>query len=234
MAKDKEKRPRRPPAKPKPRSAARRSALIRRVAKDPPARLAGVEGWPVVRALASALMWERGVGTLAIARQESEGRIVLAAFLMDTFCLGVKFAFWREGTLADFQVMIDELDKDQKMDPIDPACLVKVVQGAVAYAQSFGFPPHATYHHAAILLNGIDASACTEEFQYGREGKPFYVQGTRESTALAAAISRRVALAGGHFVVYRPETVLDPPTGPEDRMNWFETREDDESSDQQS
>ena len=97
--------------------------------------------------------------------------------------------------------MIGQLEKSQRMSAINPACLVKIVKGAVEYAQSFGFPPHPDYRHAAIVLDGIDPSNCPKSFEFGREGRPFYIQGPNESLALAEAISQRIQQAGGHYLV---------------------------------
>ena len=87
------------------------------------------------------------------------------------------------------------------MSAITPACLVKIVKGAVEYAQSFGFVPHPDYRHAAMLLDGIDPSSCPNQFEFGRDGKPYYIQGPNESVAEAKAISQRIESLGGHFLV---------------------------------
>ncbi len=116
-------------------------------------------------------------------------------------CLGVKDAFWHPGSRAEFQDLIRQLNEMRTMVSIAPACLVKIVQGAVDYAQSFGFPPHPDYHHAAGLLEGIDPAACPETFEFGRDGRPFYFRGPNESPAQAQAIAARVQAAGGHYMI---------------------------------
>ena len=114
--------------------------------------------------------------------------------------LGVKDAFWRAGTSADFEDMLRKMEMVETMASSTPACLAKIVTGAVEYAQYFGFPPHPDYRHASKLLDGIDPSSCSTKFSFGRAGKPFYIQGPNESFAQAAAIIQRVQKAGGHFI----------------------------------
>ena len=87
------------------------------------------------------------------------------------------------------------------MEPIAPGCLAKIIKGAVAYAQSLGFPPHANFGPASMLLGGIDPSTCPEQFTFGRKGKPMYIRGPSESLARAQEISRQVQDAGGHFLI---------------------------------
>jgi hypothetical protein len=199
-------------AKQKAKRSEKRAREFRRTSTDPTIRLAGARKWPVVQAVAASELWGGGIGYLAIARRESEGQLVFGVFLVDVFCLGVKNAFWEVGTIHDFKELIERMEKTQTMRTIEPACLVKIVNGAVEYAQSFGFPPHPDFRHAAMVLDGIDAAACPQQFTYGRDGKPFYVQGPHESSARAEAITQRILEAGGHFLVGGPVSeLLGPP-----------------------
>jgi hypothetical protein len=192
-------------AKQKAKRREKRSDLVRRTSTDPTVRLQNTEKWPVVQALVGADLWDDGIGYLLIARQQSgQGDLVFATYLVDVFCLGVKDAFWRAGSLGEFKEMVRRMESTQTLVPIDPACLVKIVQGAVEYARSFGFPPHPDYRHAAMLLAGIDPAECPQEFTFGRDGKPFYIQGPHESLEEAMAISERLIEAGGHYMVALP------------------------------
>jgi hypothetical protein len=193
-------------AKHKAKRSEKRSRERRRDSKDPTIRLQGVERWPIVQALVGAKLWKEGIGYLTIARQEAEGRLVYGVYLVDVYCLGVKNAFWDAGSTGDFTELVQKMEKTQKMVTISPASLVKILNGAVEYAGSFGFPPHPDYRHAAMLLAGIDPADCTQEFTFGRDGKPFYIQGPYESAAVASVIMQRIQEAGGHFLVQVPHT----------------------------
>ena len=187
-------------AKQKAKRQAKRSLNLARTSKDPTVRLQRAEKWPVVQALVGDRLWETGIAYVLIARRDSEGGLVFAVFLVDVLCLGVKDAFWRAGTSADFEDMLRKMERVETMASSTPACLAKIVKGAVEFAQSFGFPPHPDYRHASKLLDGIDPSSCSSKFSFGRAGKPFYIQGPNESFAQAAAIIQRVQKVGGHFI----------------------------------
>ena len=191
-------------AKQKVKRLEKRARERRRDSLDPAIRLQGAEKWPVLRALVSTRLWENGIGHMVIARQEGEGRLVFGVYLVDVFCLGVKNAFWRAGSMADFKDLVQKMGETLELVPVTPACLVKIIQGAVEYAASLDFPPHPDYRHAARLLAGIDPSACDQEFRFGKDGKPLYIQGPNESFAVAQAIMRRVEDAGGHFIIGGP------------------------------
>jgi len=221
-------------AKQKAKRAEKRFSLFQRTSKDPTVRLRQAAKWPVVEALVAANLWKDGIGSLAIVRQESEDGVVFAVFLVDTYCLGVKNAFWRAGTPGEFNQLLERMEQTETMRPITPPCLVKIVHGGVAYAQSFGFSPHPDYRHAAKLLEGIDPATCEQEFTFGRNGKPFYIQGPNESSAQAEAIMQRIAAQGGHFMVGGPisgrEDFGDDDI--EDELDEYDPLDKDDSSDE--
>jgi hypothetical protein len=219
-------------AKQKAKRSAKRAMLLRRESKDPTIRLQEAGKWPVVRALMGAQLWDEGVGYLLIVRQEPAGRLIYATFLVDVDCLGVKNAFWRDGTQEDLAEVIQKMDEVQRMQPITPECLAKIVQGAVEYAQSFGFRPHPDYHHAARLLEGIDPAKCRTQFTFGRDGKPLYVRGPNESFAQAQAIAQRVQASGGHFFMEVPRARAEELLGIEGGLDELDSLEDDSSSDE--
>jgi hypothetical protein len=186
-------------AKQKAKRQAKRSLLARRTSNDPTIRLQRVENWPVVEAYVSEELWDEGIGYAVLARREPGGQIVFGSFLVDVLCLGVKDAYWRACPMEDFRELIREMDKFQTMRPIEPACLAKIVLGAVDFAQSFGFPPHADFRHASHLLDGIDPSECPERYTFGEDGRPYYIQGPSETPTQAMAIAERLQEVGGNF-----------------------------------
>ena len=52
-----------------------------------------------------------------------------------------------------------------------------------------------------MLLVGIDPSLSTDRFEFGKDGKPFYVQGPNDSPGKAAAIMAKVKAAGGQSMI---------------------------------
>jgi hypothetical protein len=134
-----------------------------------------------------------------------------------------------QGLVKDFEDAIQHLSQSQRMRAIAPACLAKIVKGGVEYAHSFGFSPHPDYHHAAKLLDGIDPSTCPEEFTFGRDGKPFYIQGPNESFAQAQAIMERVQSLGGHYFIQVPGAVTREFAGLEGESDDFDPLDEDDS-----
>jgi hypothetical protein len=188
-------------AKQKAKRQEKRTSLTNRDSVDPTIRMRRAEKWPVARALMSKELWNIGIGYLVLARREGEGRLVFSTFLVDVYCLGVKDAFWRTGSSADLDDLVERIEGSQDLVPIKPECLVKILRGAVDYANALGFHPHRDFKHAAMLLQGIDPADCAEEFTYGEDGKPLYINGPNESIQEVMAILQRVRAAGGHFLL---------------------------------
>jgi hypothetical protein len=188
-------------AKQKAKRSAKRSIMQKRSSSDPNVRLQGAEKWPVVESRVSAQLWTDGIGHLVLARLEPSGQLIIAVLLVDVFCLGVKNAFWQAGTRQEFEDLVERIEETGELRPIAPGCLATIVTGAVEYAESFGFLPHPDYRHASKVLAGIDPEACPQQFTFGHDGKPCYMQGPYESPAEARAIMERVAEAGGHYMI---------------------------------
>ena len=157
--------------------------------------------WPIVETLVPDNLWAEGIGNLVIARRMPDGRLAVANYLVDTYCLGVKDAYCDVLTPIRYQAMLAEVNRVGRMKPVPPERFAKLVLDAVDYARRVGIFPHPDYNVARLLLAGIDSAACTEAFEFGKDGKPFYVQGPNDSNAKAAAIAARVRMAGGHFVL---------------------------------
>ena len=97
---------------------------------------------------------------------------------MDVYCLGVKNAFWKIMSESEYSDVLKKAGRVGRLLEVEPAYLVKLVQDAVQYAAATGIPPHADYSHARLLLAGIDPSVCRDTFEFGQDGKPFYVRGS--------------------------------------------------------
>ena len=195
-------------AKQKAKRLEKRSLLFRRSSKDPTIRLQAAEKWPVVQSLVGAQPLGRRARLPGDRPAGAGGGNQLRRIPRGCLLPRREECVLAHGSPGDFKELIRRLEKSRSLVPIAPACLVKIVAGAVEYAQSFGFPPHPDYRHAAMLLKGIDPSTCPKPFTYGRDGKPFYIQGPDESFAVAKAISQRLQAEGGHFMVRLPDDAM--------------------------
>ena len=163
---------------------------------------------PVYECLLPIGLFELGMGNVMISRKLPDGRIAFSAFLVDTFCLGVKNAFFRVVTEHEYKQAMETDIADSQPDgceQIDPACLRKLIEQAVAYAQDLGFEPHPDYNLARLLFGDIDPSACNQNFTFGSQGKPFYIAGPNESSSqirvILQTLEKRCGPDGYHYML---------------------------------
>jgi hypothetical protein len=212
-------------AKKKAKRDDKRTQLARQTSDDPTIRLAAAETWPIVESLVPENLWDEGIGNLFIARRHPNGQIACAVFLVDTYCLGAKNAYWKIIAESEYADSVKKANRVGRLEKVSPEYFAKLVHDAVEYAQSLGFPPHPDYRHARALLQGIDMSLCADTFEFGKDGKPFYVNGPYDSPEKMKVIAHRVRAAGGDFVLMgapSPEMLI-PYAGEEKQLGVDES-----------
>jgi hypothetical protein len=182
-----------------------------------------LERAPIHAALAGDAIFTNGLGSVIISRRLPDERIAIGVFLVDAYCLGVKDAFFTVAAPDEYDAIIRKIAGTQQLDPVSPAYARKLIEGAIAYARNLGFEPHEDFHDASVVLGDIDPAACAEVFTFGRDGKPFYVDGPSHSEQKARQIINRLRArcgeGGFHFLVKADNlpwaSPLDDETEPE-------------------
>jgi hypothetical protein len=157
--------------------------------------------FPIYEALVPVRLFELGIGNLLFSRSLPDGRISLSAFLLDVFCLGVKNAFAAIVTRKEYTRRLSRWPTSERLQPMQPPCFRKLVEGGVAYARDLGFSPHEDYAVASQIFSDVESAACTTRFEYGHHGKPLYVSGPPETATQTQAILEQLErrLGTGNF-----------------------------------
>jgi hypothetical protein len=195
-------------AKKKAKRDDKRTLIARQSSENPLIRLAPAESWPIVNSLVPESLWASGIGQLLLARRLPDGRLAVANFLVDVFCLGVKNAYWNIISEWEFDKLRRKLEGMGPLHSATPEQFAKLIYGAVDYAKALGLAPHPEYKHAKLLLAGIDTSHCTDIFTFGKDGKPLFINGPRDSPEKIKIIMHKIRTAGGDFML-----VDGDPTG---------------------
>jgi hypothetical protein len=168
--------------------ALRRSAAESAHAMSLTGQLALANRAPVHECLAPVALFETGIGSVALSRSLPNGNIAVSVFLLDVWCLGVKNAFVKVLNTSEYRTLIERIAAREALTPFEAPCLRKLVEGAEAYAADLGFTPHPDYQISRGIFGDIDSTACPTEFQFGKDGKPYYVTGPYETLAMATGI----------------------------------------------
>jgi hypothetical protein len=138
------------------------------------------------------------VGVLVV--RDAGSTVLACGFLVDVFCLGVKNTNGpktiNRRKLPDFTQTFFSAWSNQAPVPAPLELARHIVFGAVDYARGLGFEPHPDFAKGAALLG--DWEAGSSDVAFGREGKPFYVNGPRDDTYGTIAKLRQ-AVGDGNF-----------------------------------
>ena len=138
---------------------------------------------------------------------KADGRVEVGFFLLDVFCLGVKDAdFCHVHSIADYQDgFIDRLFSDGNSVRMRPVAPRKLIEDTISYARGLGFSPTAAYKKANRVFGGITTADCDEQFVFGKDGKPRYIQGRPNSPArverIRHALEARCGEGRYHYTV---------------------------------
>ncbi|KUO19757.1 hypothetical protein [Streptomyces dysideae] len=203
---------------------ARASALVRQVAHEQQSTATPTErpvvgcwinaGWSTDLDLSAAPDWARaddegagnpeaaGFAQVLIARQERASRVTLCGFLVDVYCLGVKDTVGPQvmgGGSLDVYVRGYYRAFDQPPLRIGLEQAQSIVHGGVAYARTLGFEPAPDFAQAAVHLGEPGPTA--PRIGFGRQGKPFYVNGPRDDAQKIVRTLERTCGAGNYHYV---------------------------------
>jgi hypothetical protein len=201
----------------------KRKELARRKATDDVGqRLARVAAAPILHCCTTQDLWDRGIAQVLVSRELTSGQVAFAIFLVDRYCLGVKDAFG--GFMARgeyFDRLYERVAATGDVVALEPAAARKLVEGAVAYARDLGFSPPSDYERARQIFGAIDPAASDREFEFGKDGKPFFISGPHDSPGRCASIvgilNQRCGTGGFDYLVGIPGPML---LGADDDSKW--------------
>ena len=157
---------------------------------------------------------DQGMISIMLYKQTTSKVIVMAGFVVDLYCLGIKNAFIKAGTFEQYEYSSNNPDNS----PFNSEDAKKLIEEAVEYAAGLGFKPHKYFKNAFKIFDNIDSSKSKMEFTFGKDGKPFFIAGPRDSPQrcreIIETLDRSVGIDGSHFMMPHPgREVFDDDAG---------------------
>lgn len=184
--------------------------------------------YPILECLVGDSIHRIGMGSVLLARETPYAEVAVSAFVVDIYCLGVKEAFFTVMKKSDYMTKLKPLltktEETQGLRDSDPAYARKLLKEAQAYAETLGFEPAEDYWRAEKLFGEADVSLCQTEFEFGRDGKPCYIQGPNDDMKTVRYVLQRlqerfgedgfdyVIEIDGEQQASRPELLEEPPS----------------------
>ena len=155
--------------------------------------------WPDVDAADAGA---QGLVSVLVTRQERYGRVRVCGWLVDVYCLGVKDVVgprvMDERRAAELcGSFFGAYDPGPLEAPLELA--QHLVFGAVEYARGLGFEPAQGF---AATTGELGSWAGRSAISFGRDGKPFFVQGPHDDAdAILQTLERSVGRGKFHYLV---------------------------------
>jgi hypothetical protein len=205
----------------KAKKKAERRELARRESGGLASRIARVSAAPILHCGVTDALWEEGIGEVLLSRQLHDGQVAFVVFLVDMYCLGVKDVIVAIGTRQRYDQQLYHKLASRGLNELAPQCARKLVEGAVNYALNLGLSPHPDYRIAKQIFGDISADACSEQYEYGKDGRPFFMSGPFDDRArcqqVLQALEDHCGPDGYHYVIGVEERdLLDTVVLPED------------------
>lgn len=109
-----------------------------------------------------------GEGLVIVTRKHTGGRISMASFLVDAYCLGVKDSFYRLRIEDDeVEEMVDQVGAEECS--YDEAH--NWIYGAIAYAEEAGIKPDKSFALTQYMLEEDTDDIPLIEYEFGKDGK---------------------------------------------------------------
>jgi len=169
-------------------------------------RLTAAATYPILHTWVTEDLWTQGLGWVLVSRELPDRSIAFAVFLVDRYCLGVKNAMMDITNRSRYEnEIVHKMRSTFTSRAVTPPTARKLVEAAVEYARRLGFPPHEDYHKAKLLFGTIDAGESTEEFEFGKDGKPFFISGPNDtperSRQIVNVLTRSCGPGGFEYLV---------------------------------
>ena len=160
-----------------------------------------------------------GEGHVLVSRLHKGGKVSLACYLVDIYCVGVKDSFYK---LRMSEHEFEQLVFTFRMEGIEECSYEEAhnwIYGAVAFAEEAGIPPHKSFNLTQYMLKEDDDEVPLMEFEFGKNGKHLLVaRGNLEASKYLPAMKAHL---GDDF-----DVMIETQS-----MSWKDEEDDDETFD---
>jgi hypothetical protein len=181
-------------------------------------RLAAADHYPILHARIAETLWTQGLGWALLSRELPTGSVAFALFLVDRYCLGVKNAMADIVSRFTYESrVLHKMKSEWRTRDAAPATVRQLVEESVGYAHDLGFSPHPDYHKAMRLFGAVNPAESLEKFEFGKDGKPYFISGPNETAQrcrqIMDALQRKCGPDGFHCLLPLGEHFNPLPDG---------------------
>ncbi len=159
---------------------------------------------------------EKGTGSeglirLLVSRRQSNGNLLFATYLVDTFCLGLKDTLWDANlSQSQYNDWVNRVYFDVEPIKCELDFAHQMIYQAIEYAARFGFKPNRDFKMTQHNLMERGTLPEPHHLEFGKDGKPFFVNGPRDNVkVILDKLERSVGVGNYEFLIHLPEEFVD-------------------------
>ncbi len=153
--------------------------------------------------------YSEGMMSLYLARKRG-ALYTVSGIILDLYCLGVKDAFLAKVNKFEYAEI-----QSRKTQELSPEQAKRVILDGVEYARKLGFEPHKDFKKSFMAYDEIDADGVECEFEFGKDGQPFFFAGPFDSPKKCKKIMETLenSCGKGNYYYVIPDMEFDYKNG---------------------
>ena len=162
-----------------------------------------------------------GEGHVIVTRKHTGGKISMAVYLVDIWCVGVKDSFYRlrledyefDDLIGTYRIGLRECSYDEAHN---------WVYGAIAFAEEAGIKPDKSFNITQYMLEEDDENIPLIEYEYGKGGKHTLVTRSRlEASRYLPLLEKNLGNGNFDFIVNAHDVDFDDDEDDEEDMGML-------------
>ena len=144
-----------------------------------------------------------GLVTVLIAREQPDGNVVFATYLLDIFCLGLKDTMYNANISAsDFRQVMRDVFLHTQPESCSPELAHQMVYECIDYAAQFDLKPHRDFKLSKHVLEPRESLSAPHKLTFGKGGKPFFINGPYDNiNAILAKLDKHPGKGNYEFML---------------------------------
>ena len=165
-------------------------------------------GLEIGKCYLTAGIWDNGLGHVFVTRKHNGGKLSLAGYLVDVYCLGVKDSY--------VNLRMEPEDISENFARVEDICgplkeityneAHNIIYGAVEFAEEAGISPDISFRTSRLFLEEDTDDVPLVEYDFGHDGKHFLVaKDQREVDKYLPLMERNLGDDFDYILPYDPE-----------------------------
>jgi hypothetical protein len=153
---------------------------------------------------------ESGLAIVVVVRRQPDGNLVFGNYLVDYYCLGLKNTMFNANVPPAELRQIMAAAYSQTLPPIkiSPELAHEIIYGGIEYAARLGFKPQRDFRDSQYILELVNKYPRSGAVEFGKDGKPFFVNGPYDNVnKIMEQLTR--AVGAGNFEYFLQTGPLD-------------------------